>query len=82
MIKFGKEKKRKNKKFYILPKKSVRESYKSKINKVIKYIKKNNVDYQFISSSENNAWLFNMRGATPNILPFLIVMRFIEKIEK
>ena len=49
-------------KFYILPENSVGENYKSKINKISSTIKKNNADFQFITASENNAWLLNIRG--------------------
>jgi Xaa-Pro aminopeptidase len=58
-------KRKKNKlkgKFYILPENSVGENYKSKINKISSTIKKNNADFQFITASENNAWLLNIRG--------------------
>ena len=33
-----------------------------KINKVVKDLKKNRVDYQFISAPENVAWTLNIRG--------------------
>jgi len=49
-------------KFYILPENSVGENYKSKINKISSTIKKNKADFQFITASENNAWLLNIRG--------------------
>ena len=50
------------KKFYILPGSSVSKSYKSKINKVASYLKNNGADFHFITASENNAWLLNIRG--------------------
>ena len=51
-----------NGKFYKLPDTSVGENYKSKIKKVVSKIKKNNADIQFVTASENNAWLLNIRG--------------------
>ena len=48
--------------FYKLPENSVGESYKSKINKIVYNLKKKNANYHFITSSENSAWLFNIRG--------------------
>ena len=71
--------KKKVKQFYSLPKNSVGENYKLKINKVIKNLKKNNVDYQFISSSENNAWLFNIRGEDSKYSPIPHCYALIKK---
>ena len=47
--------KKKFNKFYKLPVKSVGDDYKNKINKVLSYLKKKDVDFQFITASENNA---------------------------
>ena len=53
---------KKNKfKFYSLPNNSVGEKYK-KINKIVANLRKEKADYQFITASENNAWLLNIRG--------------------
>ena len=38
------------------------ESFKSKINKITKYLKKNKSNLIFISAPENVAWLLNIRG--------------------
>ncbi len=54
-------KKNKNK-FFVLPKSSVEIDYRTKLNKVVSYLKKKGCDFQFISASENNAWLLNIRG--------------------
>ena len=58
--------KEKNKKFinlfYGLDKKVTGESINSKISRVIKKIKLNNIENIFISSPENVAWLLNLRG--------------------
>ena len=48
--------------FYELPTHSVGENYKSKVNKIVSDLKKKNIDFFFITASENNAWLFNIRG--------------------
>ena len=69
-------------KFYTLPKKSVGENLKSKINKVIKNLKNTDADYQFISSSENNAWLFNIRGKDSKYSPIPHCYALVEKNSK
>ena len=55
--------------FYALPQYSIGESYQSKINKIISNLKKKNGDYQFITASENNAWLLNIRGSDSKYTP-------------
>ena len=55
--------------FYLLPKNSVGEDYKSKINKIAFNLKKNKADFLFITSSENNAWLLNIRGQDTEYAP-------------
>jgi Xaa-Pro aminopeptidase len=52
----------KRKLFYSLNNKSVGESNKSKINKIINILKLKKADYLFVSSPENVAWLMNIRG--------------------
>ena len=49
-------------KFYKLDEMIVGESSKSKINKVIRILKKKKLDYFFISAGENVCWLLNIRG--------------------
>ena len=56
-------------KFYSLPSSSVGENYKIKINKVVSNLKKVKADFQFITSSENNAWLLNIRGSDSKYTP-------------
>ena len=58
---FRKKKRIKNK-FYTLPQISVGKSYNSKVNKIVQALKKSGADFQFITASENNAWLMNIRG--------------------
>ena len=65
---FQKEKKKTNK-FYTLPNNSFDESYKSKVRKIVSNLKIKGADYQFITASENNAWLLNIRGADSKYTP-------------
>jgi len=67
------------KKFYKLPNVSVGEHYKSKINKVIRILKKKAVDIQFVTASENNAWLFNIRGNDSKYTPIPYCYTLIDK---
>ena len=74
--KIWKRKINKNKgKFYNLPKFSTGKSYKSKINKIVSFLKESGADFQFITASENNAWLLNIRGQMQNI-PLLRIVIF------
>ena len=52
----------KKSKFYFLPKSSTSETYKQKIDKVVNNISNLEVDFHFITASENCAWLLNIRG--------------------
>ena len=56
-------------KFYSLPNKAVNEKYQSKINKISNYLKKKKSDFLFITASENNAWLLNIRGRDSKYTP-------------
>ena len=57
------------KKFYILPEKSFDSSYKTKIDRLVLNLKIKNADFQFITASENNAWLLNIRGGDSKYSP-------------
>ncbi len=57
------------KKFYILPKQAVDQSYKIKIKRLINILNKKKIEFQFISSSENIAWLMNIRGQDSKFSP-------------
>ena len=57
------------KEFFILPKKATGQNYKSKVKKVIKILNKKKIDVQFISASENIAWLLNIRGKDSEFAP-------------
>ena len=70
------------KNFILYQKKSAGENLKSKINKVIKNLKNIGADYQFISSSENNAWLFNIRGKDSKYSPIPHCYALVEKNSK
>ena len=48
--------------FFSLDKSIAGESRLSKINKIIKYLKKNKTDFLLISAPENVAWILNIRG--------------------
>ena len=63
------KKKNKIKKFYSINDKNVGQSYIYKINQVIKILKKNKSDLQFISSPENISWLINIRGSDTKYTP-------------
>tara|TARA_X000000950_G_scaffold100238_1_gene126744 strand:- start:25 stop:1743 length:1719 start_codon:yes stop_codon:yes gene_type:complete len=61
-------KKNKNK-FFILPDKSVSEKHHFKINKITSFLKRKKSDFLFITASENNAWLLNIRGRDTKYTP-------------
>ena len=65
-----KRKKIKNKnKFYLLPNEAISENYILKIIKISKYLKKKKSDFLFVTASENNAWLLNIRGRDTKFTP-------------
>ena len=57
------------KKFFILNKKVTGEGYLSKIDKVLKILKKETIDMLFVTASENIAWLLNLRGHDSEFSP-------------
>ena len=69
-------------KFYKLPEKCVGESYKSKIDKVVSKLKRYGGDYHFVTASENNAWLLNIRGSDSKYTPIPHSYILIDKKEK
>jgi len=77
-----KNKKTKRKQFYSLPNKSVGESHQSKINKIQKILRLKKVDYLFISSPENVAWLMNIRGYDSPTSPIPNSRLLIDKNKK
>ena len=56
-------------KFYKLNNKDSGQSSKSKIKKVKKLLNENKINLQFVSSSENVAWLLNIRGSDSEFTP-------------
>ena len=58
-------------KSFLLNEKQTGEIYKKKINKLSKILIKRKIDIQFISASENIAWLLNIRGGDSNFSPIL-----------
>ena len=71
--------KKKENKFFILPSKSVGEKYQSKINKITNYLKRKGSDFLLITASENNAWLFNIRGGDAKFTPIPYSYVLIDK---
>ena len=62
-----KDKTSKNKIFFSLTNKVAGKTFQSKINNVRNILKRNKVDYLFVSAPENVAWLLNIRGSdNPN----------------
>ena len=49
--------------FFSLKDDIVGENKKSKINKIINYLKKNKADNLFVTAPENVAWILNIRGS-------------------
>ena len=67
------------KKFFILPSSSVSEKYNSKVKKIINHLSRKKSDFLFITSSENNAWLFNIRGYDTKYTPIPYCYVLIDK---
>ena len=49
--------------FFSLKDEIVGENSKSKINKIVNYLKKNKADNLFVTAPENVAWILNIRGS-------------------
>ena len=80
--KIWKRKEQKNiKKFYNLPRNCVGVNHKSKIKKVVKNLRKKGADVQFITASENIAWLFNIRGYDADYSPLPYSYVLVDKYE-
>ena len=63
------KKKRLTSNFYKIPDNSVGENFKLKVDKVVSYLKKKGANYQFVTASENSAWLLNIRGNDSEYTP-------------
>ena len=66
-------------KFYLIPNKVVSEKYQFKIKKVANYLKKKKSDFLFVTASENNAWLLNIRGRDTKYTPIPYSYVLIDK---
>ncbi len=66
-------------KFFLLPENSVSEKYHTKVNKINNYLKKKKSDFLFITASENNAWLLNIRGRDTKYSPIPYSYVLIDK---
>ena len=71
--------KAKKNKFFLLPNKSVNEKYESKIKKIVGFLKKKKSDFLFVTASENNAWLLNIRGHDTKYAPIPYSYILIDK---
>ena len=65
--------------FYNLPKLSVGSNYQQKIDKIVSNLKKKGADFHFITASENNAWLLNIRGSDTKYSPIPYCYSLIDK---
>ena len=71
--------KRNRDKFFVLPEDSISEKYKSKVKKVTNYLKRKKSDFLFLTASENNAWLLNIRGCDTKYTPIPTSYILIDK---
>ena len=71
--------KKNSNKFYLLPSEAISESFRLKIDKISKYLKKKRSDFLFITASENNAWLLNIRGRDTKYTPIPYSYILIDK---
>ena len=70
------------KKFFKLPSNSCSETYNSKVKKIIYYLKRKKAEFLFITASENNAWLMNIRGHDTEYSPIPHSYILIDKNKK
>ena len=68
--------------FFHLNKNIVGESQNSKLNKISRYLKKNNSDFLFISAPENVAWTLNIRGKDGPNTPMPNTRLIVSKTKK
>ena len=66
-------------KFFKLPDSSVSEKHQSKINRVTNFLNRKKSDFLFITASENNAWLLNIRGRDTKYTPIPYSYILIDK---
>ena len=73
-----KKKVNKSKEFFSLKENIVGENSKKKISRINQFLKKNKLDYMFISAPENVAWLLNIRGQDNPNSPIPNCQAFVE----
>ncbi len=66
-------------KFFLLPNEAISENCQLKIGKISKYLKKKKSDFLFVTASENNAWLLNIRGRDTKYTPIPYSYILIDK---
>ncbi len=69
-------------KFYKLKDKDSGQSSINKTNNLSKILKKNKIDLQFVSATENVAWLLNLRGSDSDFTPIPNSYLIISKEKK
>ena len=66
--------------FYVLDKSQTGQSCASKIRNLKKYFNKNSIDVMLITSTENVAWLLNIRGNDSNYSPIPNSYLLVDKL--
>jgi len=74
--------KTKSKEYYLLPKKAVGQPHKFKIKKLISSLNSKGVNFQLITSSENIAWLLNIRGNDSEFTPLPNALLTVDTYDK
>lgn len=69
-------------KFYKLKDNESGQKYQKKIQLLSKIINKRNIDFQFITSSENISWLLNLRSKNSEFTPIIKGYALISKVGK
>ena len=70
------------KKFYVLPKKVAGLSHSLKIKKLVYQLRSQKRNFQLITSSENIAWLLNIRGNDSKFTPVPNALLTIDNLKK
>ncbi len=70
------------KKFFKLPNSSGSEKYDVKLRRISSYLKKKKAEFLFITASENNAWMLNIRGRDTKYTPIPFSYTLVNKNKK
>ncbi len=70
------------KKFFKLPNSSGSEKYDVKLSRISSYLKKKKAEFLFITASENNAWMLNIRGRDTEYTPIPFSYTLVDKNKK